>query len=751
MLLKCLNIKGKITDTNINNMKKIINLFILFMLIGTITNAQTKKISLEDLWLKGTFRQSSVYGLRSTSDGNFYTTVDYAGKKITKWTYKKGKKVEDLLDLNKIEGYDNLSIQDYTFSKDQSKILITTNKIRIYRRSFLAKYYVYNRNTKELKALSEKGFQQLATFSPSGNKIAFVRNNNIFISDLRFGTEQQITFDGKFNHIINGAPDWVYEEEFSFSKAFEWSYDERYIAYLKTDESKVKVFHMNMFEGRYPTYKQNEHYPSNYSYKYPVAGETNSIVSVHVYDVKDKNTVEMNVGTETDQYIPRIKWTKKTNTLSIIRMNRHQNKLEILLANARTGESHVLYREDNKYYIAESNLDNLIFLDDNKHFIFSSEKSGYMHIYLYDMSGHEVKAITKGNFDVIDFYGYNPKTKTFYYSSHEVSPMELYTYSIRLNGKKKKQLTKTKGWNTSVFSKNFKYYINYVSNVNMPNKVTLNTTKGKVLRVLEDNNKLLAKLKGYNIPKKEFFQVPAADGKTMLNAWMIKPANFDPNKQYPLIMTQYSGPNSQQVKNTWGIDWYNYLAQEGYFVVCVDPRGTGARGEEFRKCTYMNLGALESDDQIAAAKWLREKPYIANNRICIWGWSYGGFMSSLCLMKGNDVFNAAIAIAPVTHYKYYDSVYTERYMRTPQENPEGYEKNAPLNWVKHLKGKFLLCHGTADDNVHIHQSYELAERLVQANKQFEMQFYTNRNHSIYGGNTRFHLYNRFMKFLKENL
>jgi len=736
-------------------MKRIIGVLLLCLLLGSATNSIAQevnnKITLEDLWKKGTFRQSSVYGIRSTKDGNNYMTIENRGKQIVKWSYKTGKKVATLFDADKLEDNKNLRISDYTFSKDGTKILITTKVRSIYRHSFTAEYFVYDTKRREIKALSKNGRQQLATFSPTGNKIAFVRKNNIFISDLRFGTEVQITKDGEFNKIINGAPDWVYEEEFAFSKAFEWSPDEKYIAYLKTDESRVKVFHMNMFEGTSPRYKNNELYPSNYSYKYPKAGEENAIVSVHVYDLKEKNTVRMDIGTETDQYIPRIKWTKREKTLSIIRMNRNQNKLEILLANARTGASNLLYKEENKYYIAESNLDNLIFLDGDKNFIFSSEKSGYMHIYLYDMSGKEVRAITKGDYDVIDFYGYNAKKKTFYYSSHEESPMEKYIYSIRMDGKKKTKLTKTKGWNSAVFSKNFKYYINYVSNTEMPTKVTLNTTRGKQLRVLEDNKALVEKLKNYNIPTKQFIEIPAADGKTMLNAWIIKPLNFDAKKEYPLVMTQYSGPNSQQVKNTWGIDWYNYLAQEGYVVVCVDPRGTGARGEEFRKCTYMQLGNIESDDQIAAAKYLRDKSYIDGKRICIWGWSYGGFMSSLCLMKGADVFSAAIAIAPVTHYKYYDSVYTERYMRTPQENVEGYEKYAPLNWVDKLKGKLLICHGTADDNVHCQNTYELAERLVQANKQFEMQIYNNRNHSIYGGNTRFHLYNRFMKFLKENL
>jgi dipeptidyl-peptidase-4 len=733
---------------------RIINKLLVFCLLVSsvaVCSAQqgTRKITLEDLWAYGTFRQSGVYGIRSMNDGEHYTTLEK--NKIVKSSYKTGKAVETIFDLSKIKDTKIKRIQDYTFSPDESKILITTNIAPIYRHSFTADYYVYNRRTKELRSLSTKGKQQLATFSPNSSKIAFVRENNIFICDLRFETENQVTFDGKFNHIINGAPDWVYEEEFGFSKAFGWSADGANLAYMKFDESKVRVFHMNMFQGMRPSYNGNKLYPSNYSYKYPKAGETNSVVSVHVYNLKDKTTLDVNVGDEKDQYIPRIKWTKDPKTLSVIRMNRHQNQLEILLANAKTGESRVMYKETNKYYIAESNLDNLIYLEDGKHFIFSSEKSGYSHIYLFDMTGREVKAITKGNYDVIDFYGYNSKTKTFYYSSHEVSPTEKYVYSIKLNGKGKKKLTNNKGWNEAAFSKNHKYFINNFSNATTPRLVTLNYSKGKVIRTLEDNKKLKDVLSAYKFNTKEFIKIPAADGKTMLNAWMIKPLDFDENKKYPVLMTQYSGPNSQQVRNNWSINWNNYLAQEGYVVVCVDPRGTGARGEEFRKCTYMQLGKLESDDQIAAAKWLAKQGYVDGKRIAIWGWSYGGFMSSLCLMKGNDVFSAAIAVAPVTNWRYYDSVYTERFMRTPQENAAGYDDNSPINWVDKLKGNLLICHGTADDNVHVQNAYELTERLVQANKQFEMQIYTNRNHGIYGGMTRLHLYKRFMKFLNEKL
>ena len=507
---------------------------------------------------------------------------------------------------------------------------------------------------------------------------------------------------------------------------------------------------MNMFEGQHPAIKANELYPSNYIYKYPKAGEKNSVVSVHVYEVNDKTTQTMDIGEETDIYTPRIRWTKDPKKLAIIRLNRIQNKMDVLAANAKTGTTTPLYREQNKYYIAESNFDNLIFLDNGTNFVITSEKNGFMHLYLYDMTGKEKKAITSGNFDIENFYGYDPARKLYYYSSFEESPIEKYVYSINEKGQKTK-LTPVKGWNEASFSKTFNYYINTVSNAEMPPVTALYNAKGKLLRTLEDNKAVKEKVKDYAIAPREFIQIPAADGKTMLNAWIMKPVQFDANKRYPLLITQYSGPNSQQVKNNWSLSWLNYLAQEGFIIACVDPRGTAARGEEFRKCTYMQLGKIESDDMIAAAKWLAEKPYIDNKNVGIWGWSYGGFMSSLCIMKGNDIFTTAIAVAPVTNFKYYDSIYTERYMRTPRENEQGYNDNAPTHWADKLKGNLLLCHGTADDNVHVQNTYELAECLVQANKQFDMAIYTNRNHSIYGGNTSLQLYTRFVNYLKTHM
>ncbi|PKQ67884.1 S9 family peptidase [Labilibaculum manganireducens] len=728
--------------------------FCILMCFGFLSFSQTEnqKISMEDLMLNGTFSQKSVQGLLSMKDGIHYTTLEEGGTKIVKYSYATGEVVDTLLNLNQIKDVEIKSINEYEFSADESRILLMTNPERIYRRSFTADYFVFSFKNRELVPLSKNGKQRLATFSPNGNRIAFVRNNNLFIHNVLFGSEIRITKDGEWNKIQNGTPDWVYEEEFEFNRAFAWSPDSEFLAYMKFNEGDVKMFNMNKFEGLYPQIKENALYPENYTYKYPKAGEKNSTVEVFVYNIEDRITKRMDVGEEKDQYIPRIKWTQDPKMLSIYRLNRHQNKLELLLANARTGSSNVMYTQENKYYIEEGNFDHLTYLNDGKHFIYLDEKDGFNHLYLYDMAtGKSVQQITNGDWDVTDFLGFDEKNQVCYYQSAEVSPMDRNVYSVKLNGTAKKLLTPEKGTNNTVFSNGFKYYINYFSSVTQPNTVSLFNSKGKMIRVLESNDELVAKLRGYQYSPKEFTMLPAADGMTMLNAWMIKPFNFDPSKKYPVVMTQYSGPNSQSVLNSWSFDWYQYLAQEGYVVVCVDPRGTGARGQLFRKCTYMQLGRLESDDQISAARSLAKESFIDENRIAIWGWSYGGFMSTLCLEKGSDVFAAAIAVAPVTNWRYYDSVYTERFMRTPQENAKGYDDNSPINHVDKLKGSLLLCHGTADDNVHIQNTYELTERLVQADKQFEMQVYTNRNHSIYGGKTRLHLYNRFNKFLKVNL
>jgi len=579
--------------------------------------------------------------------------------------------------------------------------------------------------------------------------VAFVCDNNIFITELQTGKETQITTDGERNKIINGAPDWVYEEEFEYNQAFAWSPDSKYIGYCKFDESQVPVFNMTKFKGLAPELLQNSLYPENYTYKYPKAGEKNSILTVFTYNIETKNTVKADVGEEIDQYIPRLKWAPN-GKMVVYRMNRLQNKLEFLYVNVETGKSQVFYTEENKRYIDETFFDYLTFIDNGSKFIYLNENDGYAHLYLYNADGTLANQITKGNWDITEYLGYNSAKKTVYYQSAQPTPMQRSIYMVKLNGSGTKKLNKEDGTNDAVFSKGFKYYINYYSNVYTPAKVTLNDAKGKIIRVIEDNRKLKDKLQLSTFSPKEFFKFTTDEG-VELNGWIVKPIDFDPNKKYPVLITQYSGPNSQQVLDNFWVGWEQVLASEGYIVACVDPRGTGARGEEFRKCTYLQLGKYETIDQIAGAKYLGSLNYIDSARIGIWGWSYGGFMALNCMTQGADYFKAGIAVAPVTNWRYYDNIYTERFMRTPQENPEGYDENSPINHVSELKGKLLIIHGTADDNVHMQNTLEISEAFVQADKQFELFFYTNRNHSIYGGNTRYHLYTKMVNFVKDNL
>lgn len=725
-------------------MKKISKLTIYLLLTVCIfqVNAQnvSKEITLDDIYKKGVFRENSVYGIRSMNDGKHFTTIENS-KKITKHSFKSGEVVDVL--FNSIE--DDFNIRDYEFSADESKILLAVNAEYIYRRSFTAEYYIYDIQSKELKKVSENGRQMFAVFSPDASKVGFVRDNNIYIKNLSTDEEKQITFDGKFNHIINGGTDWVYEEEFAFTRAFFWSPNSDKVAFYKFDESEVPVFNMTKYN--------NELYPENYAYKYPKAGEKNSVVSIHVYDLNSGNTNTMDVGEETDQYIPRIKWTPENNKLVIIRENRLQNHIEILLANTDNGTSKVIYEEKNKYYIERIDDSYMTMTEDGRYFIINSEKDGWNHLYLYDINGKFINQITKGEWDVTNFIGLDSKTNTVYYQSAEESPLQRAVYSIKTDGSKKKKLSEKKGINRAVFSNGFKYYINYYANSETPRYITLHNQKGKLIRVLEDNEKLKQTIKEYNFSPVEFLTINTPSSKWDLNAFMIKPPNFDPNKKYPMFMYLYGGPGSQSVLDSWSRSsaWYQMLAQKGYIVVCVDNRGTGGRGEEFKKMTYGQLGKYETIDQIEAAEYLSNLPYIDENRTGIFGWSYGGFMSTSCLFLGNNVFEMAIAVAPVTSWRYYDSIYTELYMGLPQDNPDGYDDNSPLNHADKLKGKYLLIHGTADDNVHFQNAIELSEKLVQENKQFEMQFYKDKDHGIYGGNTSYHLYTRMTNFILENL
>jgi dipeptidyl-peptidase-4 len=722
---------------------------ILLLILISISAFSQKRIELNDVVGKKLFIQKSIPGLRSMKDGVNYTTEEN-GTKIVKYSYKTGNKVEDLFDLSKVENPGFKEFSDYVFSDDETKILFTTNRQQKYRNSFTADYFVWNRTTKEMSPLSKNGAQELATFSPDGERVAFVRNNNIFIKTLKFGTENQATRDGKQNEIINGAPDWVYEEEFSFTRAFEWSPDSKFLAFIKFDETEVPMFNIPMYQGMAPQLKENALYPGSYTYKYPKAGEKNSVVSVLIYDLKSKSAVTADVGKDTEQYIPRIKWTANASDLAIMKLNRLQNQVDIVLCNPYTGDTRSFFTEKNKRYISEDFFDSFIFLPDNKYIVLNSERDGYSHLYLYDRQGFQVKQLTSGKFDVTAFYGFDPVKKIFYYQAAKESPMRREVYYLSFDGKKSGKLSTLSGTNQADFSAGFQFFINTFTNVETPNLITLNDQSGQLIRTLEDNSALKNKLKEYNLGKIEFFTFKTSEG-VELNGWMLKPFNFDQSKKYPVVMTQYSGPNSQRVLDKWSSGWDDYLAQEGYIVVCVDPRGTGARGEEFRKMTYQQLGKYESDDQIEAAKYLGTLSFVDKNRIAIWGWSYGGFMAALCMEKGADVFKAGISVAPVTTWRFYDSVYTERYMRTPKENPDGYDDNSPLSHAEKIKGKYLLIHGAADDNVHLQNTMEFAERLVQAGVQFDMAVYTNRNHSIRGGNTTMHLYTKLTNWLKENL
>ncbi len=589
----------------------------------------------------------------------------------------------------------------------------------------------------------------MATFSPDGNLVAFVRENNLFITDPAKGKEIQITTDGKFNEIINGAPDWVYEEEFEFNKAFSWSPDSKKLAYMKFDERGVKMFNMTMFQGQKPSLDDNALYPSNSQFKYPKAGEDNSVVTVHVYNLESGNTLRVNIGPEKDQYIPRIMFTNEPAYLAILRLNRLQNKLEILKTNAATGQSEIIYTEENKCYIDETNFDNIHFLPDVNNFVITSEKDGWNHLYLYDIKGSLIKQLTSGNFDVTAFYGFDPAKKLFYYQAAGISPLQREVYTVNTDGKVR-MISVNSGTNSAAFSSTYKYYISTFSSATTPPVFTLYEASGKQIRILEDNAGLTEKLNEYKPRLKEFFTFNTSEN-VALNGWVIYPPDFDQSKKYPVLLNQYSGPNSQEVLDQWGFGFDEYIAQKGYIVMCVDPRGTGGRGEAFRKVTYLQLGKYETIDQVEVAKYAASLPYVDGSRIGIWGWSYGGFISSSCMLKGDGAFKMGIAVAPVTNWRYYDNIYTERFMRKPKDNPNGYDQNSPLFFADKLKGKLLLVHGMADDNVHVQNTVELSERLVQAGKQFDQMLYVNRNHGIYGGNTRMHLFTLIENYLNTNL
>lgn len=728
-----------------------LSIILILIILSSAGYAQDslKSITLSDIWQKYSFKAKSVRGVNSLNNGKEYTMIKKGS--LVVYDYGTGDSVTAMITGSELippDSNDAITLGSFTMNDDENMFLLPTEVESIYRHSFKADYFIWDSEKKELKPLSDNGKQQLAAFSPSSDKIAFVRENNIFIKDIVTGNESQITTDGKKNHIINGTCDWVYEEEFGFTKGFYWSPDGARIAYYRFDESKVKEYTLTYYGELYPDWE---------TYKYPKAGEDNSLVDIYVYELATGVTTKMYIGEETDQYIPRIKWTNNPEILAIQRLNRLQNHLEILLADASSGNSHIMYTEDNDYYIDIT--DNLTFLEDNKYFLISSEVDGYNHIYLYNIDGTLKKQLTHGNWDVTNVYGYDDNRKLVYYQSAESSPLNRDIYKVNLKGKKTK-LSHKDGTNNASFSNNFKYYINNYSTSGVPPVYTVNMSSGKEVRVIEDNAALREKLAKYKIRKPEFFtfstpEITLPDSTVVeLNAWKILPWDFDPEKKYPVLLSIYGGPGSQDVRNSWGgfnYMWYEMLAENGIIVISVDNRGTGARGEVFKKMTYLELGKYETLDYIETAKYMGSLPYVDKDKIGIFGWSYGGFMSSNALFQGAEYFSTAIAVAPVTNWRYYDNIYTERFMRTPQDNPDGYDNNSPINHVEKLKGNYLLIHGGADDNVHPQNSLDLFSALVKADKQFDFYLYPSKNHGIYGGNTRYHLYNKMTDFLYEHL
>jgi len=720
-------------------MKKTFTLIICISI--SIVSFGQKEVTLEDIWQNYKFYPSGVPGFKSMNDGEHYTTTekDEGEIKIHKNSFESGKIVETLLDSDD----ERLSkMGSYQFNLSEDKILIATNTESIYRYSSKSVYYIYNTKTKIIKELIDKQVMY-ATFSPDGNYIAYVFDNNLYVYNLKWDKTTQITNDGEKNKIINGASDWVYEEEFALVRSFEWSGDSKTIAYFKFDESDVKEFSMDLFKGGL--------YPTQEVFKYPKTGEDNSEVTLHLYNLQTKRS--RNLKFEKDyEYFPRIKWFDETNPqLVIYGMNRHQNELDFIIASTN-GSNRVLFTETDKYYIDVH--DNLRYLEKQESFIWTSEKSEYNHIYLKSLNGIETQ-ITNGDWEVTNFYGIDSGNYIFY-SSNESGSIHSTMYKMNINSKlgKGSPMTKTTGTNNIAFSKGMKYFKNSYTDHNTPPSITLHrTSDGDTIKILEDNSDFNETLSEYNLSEKEFLTIETEEG-VELNAWMMKPTDFDSNKKYPLYMFLYGGPGSQQVTDSWGwfnYFWYQHLNQLGYIVACVDNRGTGGKGAEFKKMTYQELGKYETIDQINAAKHFGSLDYIDSNRIGIQGWSYGGYMSSLAITKGADVFKMAIAVAPVTNWRYYDNIYTERYMRTPQENASGYDDNSPINHVDKLKGSYLLIHGGADDNVHVQNTMEMISALVRANKQFDLFIYPDKNHGIYGGNTRYHLYKKMTDFILENL
>lgn len=694
-------------------------------------NIKAQEITLDKIY-SGYYRGKGIAGIASLNDGENYATIEKDG--IAKYNYKTSQKSGNIVDG---------SYEAYIFSADESKILLQKESQPIYRHSFLGKFDVKDLKSNQVTPLNNGNYIQEPKFSPDGSKVAFIVDNNLFYQDLSSGKINQITTDGKKNSVINGLGDWVYEEEFGHPDYYQWNKAGNAIVFVKFNESAVPEIYI-------PIYGKSL-YPTEMRYKYPKAGENNSTVSAQLYQLNSGKTSQLNLGNFENYYIPQIFQTNGENEIVIATSNRHQNKVDLLNVDTKSGTVSKLFSETDNAWIDTDNL-TMEFLDDNS-FLWASERDGYRQLYWYDKTGKLKKQVSKGNWEITDYYGYNPKTKEAYIQTTEKGSLNKVVSKLNIDNGKTTLVSYPEGNNSANFSKSFNYFINTNSTAGTPNKYVLKDAAGKEIKELQNNNELLSKLNKDSFVTKEFITIPNAVGD-QLNAWIIKPKNFDPNKKYPLFMFQYSGPGSQQVSNSWdggnGI-WFEMLAQKGYVVACVDGRGTGYKGAKFKKVIYKQLGKYEIEDQITAAKWFGNQSYIDKSRIGIFGWSFGGYMTSLAMTKGADVFKMGIAVAPVTNWRYYDSIYTERFLQTPQENPEGYDQNSPTTFAKLLKGKFLLIHGTADDNVHFQNSMEFSEALIQNKKQFDFMAYPDKNHGIYGGNTRPQLYEKMTNFILENL
>ncbi len=724
---------------------------ILFVSFAGNSFCQKKKIELSEIWLEYKFMPAFPESFNWMKDDRFYSVLEEG--KIQQYSIDARKKdaaadpVATILDIAALKDPDSgeeLEIESYTFSDDEKKIMLLAESENIYRHSSRERIYVWDKSAEKLFKIHQGEKIMYCTFSPDASKVGYVFENNLWVFDFGASQPSQITSDGKTNMIINGGTDWVYEEEFAFDQAFFWSPDNRKIAYYRFDESRVKEFSMD---------KYGTLYPEPYKFKYPKAGEDNALVTVHIHDLLQRGTVDVDLGTETDQYIPRIKWTRSAEWLALIRMNRLQNKAEVMLANSESGKSRTIMTEERPTYISEISDNTWHFLENGKEFLWQSERDGWNHIYRFDMSGNLVNQVTKGEWEVTEIAAIDNTFGSLYYMSTASSPVDRHLYRVSFDGSGMKKLTKSPGWHGVNFSSKQNYFLDTWGTIDAAPSTALFSNEGKLELELENNAAFADKLKEYDIVSPEFFEFKTSEN-IILNGWMMKPSDFDKNRKYPVLMFVYGGPGSQTVKNDYGYFnyiWYQMLVQQGYIVVSVDNRGTGGRGEEFKKVTYANLGKYETIDQIEAAKWLGKLAYVDPARIGIWGWSYGGYMTSLCLTKGQGVFKMGIAVAPVTNWRYYDTIYTERYLRKPQDNAAGYDENSPIHFAKDLQGSYLLIHGMADDNVHFQNSVEWTDALVKANKQFEMFFYPNKNHGIYGGPTRFHLYRKMTGFILENL